>query len=359
MKNSHHAYVNFFNKMNFGDDVFVMMLAKKYPQIKFHISGAYDELEAFKNQPNIQIHKDNKASSLIKKISLKLFKKDMVYRLRARKCGCCVTIGGSIFMEPNAYLKEYFRDKNSKILAGKKNVIMGANFGPYKSVQFKEFFKEYFEKIDFVSFRDKYSYELFQENDSVNYAPDILFGMTDVFSVEKKKTNPYIVISVIDRAKEARKYFDKMCEIVKYYRSKGYEVVLLSMCEVQADLQICQELKSEFQDEGVKVMSYRGNITEIMSCIRNAEYVIASRFHAIVTSLCYEVPCYPVVYSNKTENLLADIAYTGEYTTVDEFFEQNMENIDKNRQKEYKPNVKKMSMESQKHFSYLDNYFAD
>lgn len=357
MNKSQNVYVNFFNQMNYGDDVFVMMLAKKYPHIFFHINGSLNKLEAFKDQRNIVIHEDNNLSNIIKKISLKICGKDIVYALRARKCKCCVTIGGSIFIEPNGYIKEYFRDKNSKILSRKKNIVMGANFGPYTNDQFREFFNEYFKKMDFVSFRDKYSYEIFKQNSKVNYAPDILFGITDVFNVEKKVQKPYIVISVIDKAKDREKYLKKVSEMIKYYLTKNYEVVLMSMCEAQADLKLCYELAEGFDTNKVRVVSYSGNVSEIMGCIKNAAYLIGSRFHAIVSSICYEVPCYPIVYSDKTENLLLDIAYEGQHTTVDEFCDISIDLVDMNRKQNYKPDVKQMIRNSEKHFSYLDEYF--
>lgn len=67
--------------------------------------------------------------------------------MRAYKCKICLTIGGSIFIEPpQINLHTYLRDKKCKYYPKRKNVILGANFGPYQSDLFVDFSK--------VNFRD-------------------------------------------------------------------------------------------------------------------------------------------------------------------------------------------------------------
>lgn len=354
------VYVHFFSEQNYGDDVFVHILTSRYPNNSFIISGTNDNLSAFEKQNNILVCKENRLISKVNKAVKKILKIDPLYYLRAYNCAVCLTIGGSIFIEPEKkYLNTYFRDKKCKFYPKKKNMILGANFGPYSDSEFSDFFRKEFQRYDLVTFRDWDSYTLFKSVPCVKYAPDILFGLESIYKGNRSYNDTfqqdYVVISVINTAKNKQCYINKIVEIVSYYELHGFQCVLLSLCHKQGDYDLCAEILNKACAD-IKIVDYDGDAQKIMSCIKNAKYVIASRFHAIITSFVFDVPCFPVAYSNKTSNMLKDIRFEGHYCNIDDLTTMSMEYIDYNRIRMYKINVKKYKRQSEKHFEQLDEY---
>ena len=58
-KNQKQYYVEFFNHNNFGDDLFVYTLCRKFPEIMFHTNGKKDKVQSLKKIENLYIHYDN------------------------------------------------------------------------------------------------------------------------------------------------------------------------------------------------------------------------------------------------------------------------------------------------------------
>lgn len=357
-KKGKRVFVHFFSEKNYGDDVFVYMLLSHYPNNKFIISGDNNNLVAFKNQNNIIVHNDNKLILKINKVIKKIAKIDLLYYIHAYKCDICLTIGGSIFIEPKKqYLNTYLRDKKCKFYPKKKNVILGANFGPYSSCEFVDFFNEDFERYDLVTFRDWDSYNQFRNVPCVKYAPDILFGLESIYKEEKNYQKlfqqDYIVISVIDAAKDRNAYINKITKIIQYYDTCGFLCVLLSLCHKQGDFDLCNEIRDKSCTD-TKILDYNGDIQSVMKCIKDAKYVIASRFHAIVTSLVFNVPCFPVIYSNKTSNMLNDIGFGGYSCEIDALSVASLKNIDFNRMQSYVMDIEDIKKQSERHFEEFD-----
>ena len=352
------TYVHFYNACNFGDDAFVLMLSKRYPNNTFFISGEKEYLRAFENVENIVPKYETPLKWFLSKVCFKLFKKDLLFAWNARGCQNCMTIGGSIFIEPEAKdLARYLQRKKSKLYSGKSNLIIGANFGPYKNERFLQFFREDLRRYNYISFRDEDSYDLFKDIPNVHYAPDILFGIRNLLSQDAEAPingKPYVVISVINKVADLNLYKSKIREIMDFYHSQEFEIVMLSLCEMQGDALLCKEIASDVDFE-VKILRYDGsNMQETIRCIQSASYVIGSRFHAIVSALTFQVPCIPIVYSNKTENMLKDIHYSGRHCMIDNLNRLSMQDIDENRRNQYIPDVNHMVEASQKHFAFLD-----
>lgn len=348
------VFVNFYVAKNFGDDAFVCLLAQRYRNVNFIIAGQIKKLKAFKNNQNIKIH----SISIFQKILIKLDDKfgDFLYKQMVRKVNYIVTIGGSIFIEPDhKHIKKYLTKKKNLFVPDKRNLILGANFGPYQDDFFYDFFKKEFKKYDYISFRDHESYNLFCELNNVHYAPDILFGIKklDVEGIEEPKKG-YVILQVIEKAQNnIDEYIAKNLEVIKYYNSKDLEVILMSLCENEGDLNIAKKIAKNSKSK-IKIINYDGNIAEILTYIKNADYLIGARFHSIVMSLVYGVPCLPISYSNKTDNLLKDINFEGLKVKINDFARLTIEEIDRNRVNKYVVNVEKQVKNSEKHFMYLD-----
>ncbi|GHN21297.1 hypothetical protein ME784_18120 [Lactobacillus delbrueckii] len=354
--------VEFYAKKNFGDDMFVRIIADRYPNTDFYIFGRTKYIDPFKDIENVHLLRDTILIRLIRKICKKLSGRDYIYRKRALRSDLVLRVGGSIFPEPKKnLLTQYFKNESNKISDSPKIVILGSNFGPYKSQIFLDFWRKEFKKCSYVTVRDKASYALFDDIKKVHYAPDILLGINSYLTnkkIVKKKKEKYVAISVVSKAhnkNERQDFVKKIVDLIRYYNDQNIGVVLMSFCEDEGDMDLIKEIQNASRKE-VKVLNYQGNVDEVLNCIQNAEYVIGSRFHSIIMALAMRVPCYPISYSNKTENLLHDIHFDGNFSKITEFSDKTLLEIDKNRVKKYICDVTKDEVASESHFRFTDDF---
>ena len=356
------VYVHFFNFKNYGDDLFVLMLANRFPNITFHINGVRENLIAFQNQKNIVMHYDTFCLKAVNKIGKKILKKDINFIRRARKCEAVIYIGGSLFIQPEERkLESYYLFNKNLSIAGKPFIIMGANFGPYRDNEFLDFFKREFRGYYGISLRDRASYDLFSELNNVIYAPDILFNIQQLYKdIQSKRedSQKYIVFSLYGRKelKDKESYIVNIVRKISQYIDAGYHIKLISMCECQGDLAVCNEVKDRISQKSyVEIINYDGNPETVVGCIANAEFVIGSRFHAVVTALAYRVPVLPIIYSNKTLNMLKDIGYAGKYIDINETNKLDFEFTEMSRCTDNAVDINQISQESNKHFAGFES----
>lgn len=356
-------YITAFTATNFGDDLFVKVLCDRYPQHRFYIDCYDSEDTAFESIPNLTVlnrgNAKGKWMERLQKYTGKLgFFVDFAYDAQ-------VYIGGSIFIEfqnelqYNGYFKNLY---GSKIRPDIPYFILGSNFGPYHHPEFVEKHKEFFRyQVDDLCMRDRASYELFKDLENVRYAPDVLCTC----SLPKISKENLIVISCIyDQKREESRSFDneayarKMAELCRYYKSLGKEVCLLSMCSQQKDTQMCQNIR-QLLDYDVHIVEYSGNLDEVLKLFAAAEYVIASRFHAMILGWLAGVPVYPVAYSNKTTNVIEDFGFSGNFSTVDEFCTCPVDQLDANRLNNVVFSMKKLQTDAQAQFLKLDEFLQE
>ena len=308
---------------NLGDDLFLISLLKRYPREHFIIfsDSSYKYL---KNQfPNLEIIYigNSKAKHLIRIIT------NFVYYVKKIKfvynADALITIGGSLYIEQkynslSSRIRKELSFLKDKIIAkvSKKHFVLGANFGPYYTKRFLNYYREYFSsECDDVCFREKFSADIFSELDNVRYAPDILLT-TNIPNNNKKKQ---VFISVVDLnnkkfgnlAKYAKQYDDLIVKYINYYTSNNYKVVLCSFCSSEGDDIAVKRISKQVQVRGnlVKSMFYNDNPDDILSEIGSSDIVIGTRFHAIILGLTSNAKVLPIIYSEKTTHVLQEIGW--------------------------------------------------
>lgn len=353
-------FVKAFSVTNLGDDLFVKILCERYPDHRFYISALEEHDRAFQTIPNLTvfnlssrkgkwIHRFQKWG---KKIGLNI---EFLYDAQ-------VYIGGSIFIEfhdPITY-HGYFKNLYStKTIQNIPYYILGANFGPYYTENFLEKHKTYITyQVDDLCVRDKFSYELFKELPQVRYAPDILCTLK-LPTAEKK--NMILISCIFSDAREEINAFDndlyekKMVDLCNYYIGQNKEICLLSMCNYQQDQIMCHRICSHFQSN-VSVVEYQGNIDEILQLFASAEYIISSRFHAMILGWLAKTPVFPLYYSNKTLNVILDYGFKGSYTNINDFHALSCQEIDNNRQTQYIFDIEPLAADASNQFQVLDRF---
>lgn len=339
-------YLKAFIDKNLGDDLFIDIVTKRYQNEKFLINDRAKYL----NNENLSFYKKSKVSKILGKILYKCSLSKINYEtFVSKKCDLSIMIGGSMFIEGS-----------SKYMEKLKNplFIIGSNFGPYSTEKFLKKNKKILSSAYDVCFRDKKSFDLFKELNNVRYSTDIVFSYKNpnVKISEDKK----VVISVIDcdfKAKELgdnyrEDYENKIIELIEFFNSKNYEVILMSFCKAQGD-EIAINRIMKKTSINVSKFYYTGDIEKAVEIIASSSIVIGTRFHANVLGLLYHKTIIPISYSNKTVNVLKDMNFKGKVIDI-----RNMKNFDVNSltndDLNYKIDVSYQKKDAQKQFEKLD-----
>ncbi len=296
------VFILAYAKQNLGDDLFVVMLCKKYPQISFYINiSDKNNAKAFEEIPNITIIPE---------------KERILTKENAKDYDAYIYIGGSIFMEGGVVynITEDFLEflKECKRLQIPFHYV-SSNFGPYHTKEYLELAGRVY-KNSTICFRDKYSYELFKQIPTVSYAPDLAFCYQTLENINIRKNT--VGISLIDM--EIRKdlkfqeenYYEMLIHNIIDYIQSQKEIYLFSFCKYEGDENSISKLKNklpvEYQDK-VHAVYYRGDLDSFMKQYKSMEYMICSRFHAMVLSVVFGQKCRIMSYSNKIDNVIKDL----------------------------------------------------
>ena len=327
---------------NLGDDLFLKVLSEYFSSEDFLVKTGlrYNKKHYQKN-----VHFDY---SIINRISRHFLRRDLLLRKKAINAN--IILGGSMFIENGDALREQ--------RGSYKNLfIIGSNFGPFSHDSYLGEYKKIFANAKDVCFREKYSAKLFEELGNIRVAPDVVFGLdTTRFKIESKRK---IIISVIDlsrRDKLARfkdAYESKIAEIADYYSANGYEVVLMSFCKVEGDENAVKSIISKTKNK-ISAFFYDGNIDKALNEISSSELVIGTRFHSVVLGFVFNKRVLPVIYSNKTVNMLDDLKYSGEFIGIEDI--SSIDNYNLDNMFGCLENLDNIKDESRNHFYVLEKF---
>lgn len=348
-----------YTEKNLGDDLFIKFITERYPKCRFFIWK--NEKTKFYNQYN-NLKIVNANSSIYK--FFKIIHPSLAARYRnylSTRCNALVYIGGSIFIEYDNWktIKTWWDYMVHKIPI----FVVGANFGPYKDEDYKLEMGKVFSKCKDVCFRDRYSYELFG-NDRVRYAPDILFGYKMPVIKDKEKK---VFVSVIDcnyknegsnKLSEFTGQYEKfLFNQCQEYIKKGYRIIFSSFCKCEGDEKaadrIYQKIISVYDKKLVEKAYYCGeNQQDILKKLASSEIIVATRFHAVVLGLISQCKVLPVLYSDKTKNILKDLKISENIADIRKL---DINDIYKTIQLN-EIEIRELGQKSKKHFEKLDEY---
>ncbi|MCX4364230.1 MAG: polysaccharide pyruvyl transferase family protein [Bacilli bacterium] len=352
------VYLKAYLKRNLGDDLFLKILCERYncsfiinnnPRIKY---------KGFCN--NLTSNNSLIIYSIYKLLSMFFQDYNFLEKRIARKCDLMVTIGGSIFIENSAQSQEQLKRicdiYNLKI----DKLILGANFGPYKTKEFKQVIEQkIFNNCIDISFRDNYSYKLFSSLANVRSNPDIIFSLNiNKLTLKNEKKVVISVINCKNRDIDSKMYENKIVELIKYFDSEEYETVLMSFCQYEGDEEaienIFDKIKYEKFKKNISKYFYRNDIDQALEVLAKSSIIVGSRFHANILGLKMKKIIVPIAYSDKTVNALNDLGYKGKIYdarnlncfVLNDEFKKNLK---------YKCDVSNVVFESEKHFEKLDS----
>lgn len=309
---------------NVGDDAFFDMLFKRYPDTMFYIMHDPSYAEFFSRYPNVRFYDATRPDIIkINAFGEKFNQSNLFEKLLLKICDGVVHIGGSIYQQIGNWQLD-FDIRQKRKLRGKKFFAVSNNFGPYTDNSYRDMWAGEFKKWTDICFRDRYSYNLFSDIPIVRYAPDLLFR----FPIEKKESEKKVSVSVIDtlapfrtiEKSTAEAYENKIVELIKRFSSDGYAVSLLSFCAFAGDNAAADRILAALPEEvsnKVKNVVYSNNLKEITNEIETSEYVVATRFHAMILGYIAGKKVLPICYSEKMSNVISDLSLSDSIITLD------------------------------------------
>lgn len=355
-------FLKCFYEKNLGDDLFIDMITKRYPNERFYLINYLNGKIKNKSRNLKVISINNKVYRLFKKIARKRSKMPIIDKIIISKVDFIVTIGGSLFMES----KHFFKRKCAPIADWHKNlnkeyVIIGANIGPvYTNEYIEQIKKDVLSKARDVCFRDRKSYDYFKDLDSVRMAPDIVFSYN--FQNQKIKPQKKVIFSLINIDKKKaqipnpnkERYEQIIYNLAEYFMKKKYIVEFMSFCKNEGDEEYIKKIiKTKKWQKKVQTYFYDGCIDKAINELETSEIIVGSRFHANVIGMCMNKTIIPIIYNDKTENLLNDVNFKGKYYNINKL--DNKVNVKLTKKDlEYKCDVSKQIREAEKHFQELD-----
>lgn len=331
---------------NLGDDLFISTICGRYPDIQFtllaqndlSLSPKIENLEIFRIHPLVY--------RALRKVSYQFSRICMIDRYLISKSDIVCAIGGSLFMESKKHKDTIRSAKHYNTYwfeqVKKPLYIIGANIGPVYNEHYIEKVRGVFAKAEDVCLRDTQS-KAYADNEKVRTAPDVIFGVIDDQVTEhSEKTAVISVISCAQKEKQMRsfdteKYRNTMVSFIRSLINDSYHVILYSFCKAEGDEDEIRVLKESIGDnDHLSEYFYRGNIPDALDILRQAEVVIGSRFHANVIGFAMHKKVIPVIYNDKTRNLLKDLHFEGKaidiendiYPSYDELMSNRL--LDKN-----------------------------
>lgn len=344
---------------NLGDDLFLEVLAKRYPNTKITIYHPGDNYNSFfSNYPNVSSLPYNTWDKAVRKLGI--YNRLTDYNRLAKTYDALLFLGGSIFRE-EAYADNVYNQRKEIIDSfrkeHKKVFFLGCSFGPFKSQNFLNKYKKLFEICEDICFRDNFSYELFEDLKQIRHAPDILWSYETKGLVKKPNSIGYSVINPKHKfglSDKFDEYIGNTALSISNNIGKGFSIKLFSFCEKEGDLETIYEITKKIpinlQNE-IEVINYTGNVEEFLNRFSEIEILYAARFHANILGLLYKTKLIPIIYSHKTSNLLKDIKFTDDridFNNLKDILEIEVDKINNN----YAINKKK----GETHFKYLDNF---
>ena len=344
-------FLEMYLKKNLGDDIFLRIISERYPDTYFYTKASNKYLKDF-SADNIR-----GASFLWRTINKVFWKLCGWGNYSERKCAAKVILGGSMFIEKDKDEEKLKNELAAKYAKDKPLFVLGANFGPYKNQFYHDKYEQLFSGARDVCFRDKNSANLFKELKNVRVAPDIIFGLDiSKYKISQEKKVIISVINLVGRPElesNLDAYENKIADIANMYHEQGYEVVLMSFCKKEGDDEAVKRIIDKV-GYAVKPFYYAGNIDNALEQIASSEVVIGTRFHSIVLGLVFGKKVLPIVYSDKTKNMLNDIGFNKEIVPVEKISEIQVSGLE-SRLAEY-DNIEKIQKEASAHFLKLDSF---
>ena len=274
---------------NFGDDMMMKLVVRSLPEITFLVHETGDT--PLLSERNVE-QRDHETCARFPKL---------------------VVTGSGFMINTTAAFQTELR----RFLKGDHpgDYCLGCSMEPLNSPLKRFLISRKLNKFQLITCRDRASCRWLLENTrkpDIYCLPDILFSIPNEW-LSKVRIPNKLGISMLHRAgdREDCKYYRAMAKIADEWILKTGKDVLLMAFDTgkEDDLFACRAVRAlmQFPDRTEIVAHTDG--TEILTAFACCEKIIGARFHSMVLALRMGIPFFPVIYREKTRNLICDLRY--------------------------------------------------
>lgn len=303
---------------NFGDDYIMRIIVRSLPEIDFVIDKRESKTEFLQNEKNVIIEENP----------------DKYPVLNVTGSGFMINSKRALFTEIVWFLK---RKKSG-------DYCLGCNIEPLGNGLKKFLISSKLNKYKLIVCRDKKSYEWLNSNikTHIEYLPDILFGLPEEF-LPSHRTAEKLGISCIHRSGEETdsEYYKKMADIADFWIENTQKEVLLLAFDSgeEDDIYACENIKRRMRNQGkVKIIAHK-NGEEIFYAYGECAKIIGARFHSVVLGMKMNIPVFPLIFRDKTKNLITDTNYPQKGCSIDGIDVEKIKNFLQDNTEEIKIDI--------------------
>lgn len=349
------AYLRFYSENNLGDDLFAKLVCDRYDE-QFIANISRTGLTLSKTS-NLQTKRNQVVRLLNKPIKLLYPLLQTHIWKDINQSSVQIHIGGSLFIE-NKNTNEFVEETSRYMSSTTPYYFIGPSLEVKYSKKYKISLRQLLSNSVDTCFRDMKSYQTFKDLRSKRYAPDVAFTLrTDKYENTKSKE---AIMSLIDCSKRFdndtyAQYEKNMAMLTRKLIDEGYEVTYMSFCKFEGDEKALSRVKKLLPKQygaKVKIYNYNGNLETALNTLSGAELVVGTRFHAIILGLLFKAKVLPVIYSDKTKNILEDTQFNGPTMDIRNLDAFDIDSFDPKKLKTF--NVNKQIEQSEKQFQELD-----
>jgi len=270
---------------NFGDEAILQTVVTKLKNLNCN------DITVFSSNPN-----ETSKKYLVKSIYYFNFIKIIFNMLR---CDVFISGGGSLLQDVTSIksLLYYLFLLNLAVLFRKKVIIFAQGLGPFKHKRGAYWVKNTLKKCSYVSVRDKKSHYLLKK---WGIKSDLVCD--PFFDIPIPEYQNYGTVGIqlrhvknlnINYLKELAKY------CAKYFPNKIFEIYSF---QDTLDLKVCRDFSGFLNEYNIKsTVIEQKTPYETIEMISHLEYMIAMRFHAILTASRFGIKTLAISYDMKVE----------------------------------------------------------
>lgn len=193
----------------------------------------------------------------------------------------------------------------------KKKVFVYSNgVGPINKRFNRNITRRVLNKVDYITLRDKDSYDFIKSigvnNPNIKVLSDPVFNLKEASdeSVRKKfDINKDTVLVSIRSWMDDEKLINELSKFLNYLIDEGKNIVFMPM-QTPRDTDISEKIASNLKS--TKIIDEKYPVEILMGLMKNADFIVAMRLHAMIYAIHQNVPFIGLSYDPKTETLLKD-----------------------------------------------------
>jgi colanic acid/amylovoran biosynthesis protein len=258
-----------------------------------------------------------------------------------RRADAVVTTGGTYLVENYNLTKRIVQFRIDEFLQ-KAPIFFTQSLGPFNNSYNRKHLKRVFDKSKLILLRDDKSaghiVDMVDDRTKCHVVADSVFALADtgrIADILASPTSPAetgrVGVSVRnwnyvkDGQDGMRRYIDAVRRIVVSLVEQGKQVTFVSTCQGVPEYAhddsktaevIVSELAPSIRDKVTIDASFH-TPDELMDLVKGFDFVVATRMHMMIMSLCVGTPVLPIAYEFKTKELAGRIGISDVLMDID------------------------------------------